>query len=153
MLRSGLNRRGLQQICSLADWQEARVLIPGLHAQVQQLRPFADTNSDGSVDSSVKYARERAAFESSLSELRKQWAQQRQARLERRAAKEDEKRLQREAAKAQRAQQDAAAKQAKLQQLLERQAAEREIHVRAGAGLGWLGGWCVVSQWPAAMFT
>ncbi|GAB4815802.1 hypothetical protein N2152v2_002848 [Parachlorella kessleri] len=129
MLRSGLSRRGLQKLCLLEGRHEARLLEPGLHAQLQQARPFADTSSDGNGNSSVKYARERAAFESSLSELRKQWAQQRLARLERRAAKEEEKRLQREAAKAQRAQQDAAAKQAKLQLLLERQAAEREIHV------------------------
>lgn len=119
MLRSKVSQRGLAQLTSLLEWQHSRVLGSCLLQQ----RTFAAGGD------SVKFAKDRKSFEDNLSQLRKQWARQRVEQLARKAAAEEAERQNREAAKAARAQQDAADKEARLQQLRERQAAERELRV------------------------
>lgn len=140
MLRSRAGQRGLQQLASLLEWQQSRVLAGGA---LQQQRALADAAQQPTpaprqpggarrAPKAVKYARERKAFEDSLSELRKQWAQQRLQRLARRERKEQEERAQREAAKAAKAQQDAAAREARARQRLAEEEAARELRVRRG---------------------
>jgi hypothetical protein len=139
MLRSRLNPRGLQQIASLLEWQQLRVLgAAGLQHQLE--RTFGATaGAAAAADKSVQYARERKAHGESLSELRKQWAEARTMRLARQAAREDKKRLAREALKAQKAQEGAAAREARMQELVAKQAEDRQVRVRARL-LAWRAG-------------
>lgn len=64
----------LQQLTSLLDWQMARC---GEAVQLQLRRGFADEPAKGAL----AYAKARKNFNVSLSELRKQWAQERAERL------------------------------------------------------------------------
>ncbi|KAL4419827.1 hypothetical protein ABPG75_006925 [Micractinium tetrahymenae] len=119
-LRPGQGR--CQQLLSLLQWHQQAA--GGVQ---QQARGLADQAP------AVAFSKERKGFESSLSELRKQWAKERQEKEEARAAVERAERAAREAAKAQRAQQDLESKAARLAEYQAQQALEREARVAAKA--------------------
>ena len=72
MLRRG-GQRGLQRLPCLIEWAEARVSC-GAGAQQHQQR-WASSSSE--VGANVRFSKQRKGYESSLSVLRKQWAEQR----------------------------------------------------------------------------
>ncbi|KAL4435418.1 hypothetical protein ABPG77_006180 [Micractinium sp. CCAP 211/92] len=119
-LRQGQGR--CQQLLSLSNWHEQ-----AMGAAQQQARGLADQAA------AVAFSKQRKGFQSSLSELRKQWAKERQEKEEAQAAAELAERTAREAAKAQRAQQDIAAKAARLADYQEQQAREKEARLAAKA--------------------
>lgn len=75
-LRQGQCRS--QQLLSLLQWHEQALAASG----VQPARGFADQAA------AVAFAKERKGFENSLSELRKQWAKERQEKEAAKAAAE-----------------------------------------------------------------
>lgn len=119
-LRQGQGR--CQQLLSLIQWHEQAMV-----GAQQQMRGLADQAG------AVAFSKQRKGFESSLSELRKQWAKERQEKEEARAAAERAERAARETAKAQRAQQDIAAKAARLEEYKAQQAREQEARLAAKA--------------------
>ncbi len=74
-LRQGQGR--CQQLLSLSNWHEQ-----AMGAAQQQARGLADQAA------AVAFSKQRKGFQSSLSELRKQWAKERQEKEEARAAAE-----------------------------------------------------------------
>ena len=72
------------QLLSLAQWQQ-QSLAAGELAQAAW-RSFA--TEAPSATRAVRFAKERKSYETSLSELRKQWAQERQERAEAAAVQE-----------------------------------------------------------------
>lgn len=74
-LRQGQGR--CQQLLSLIQWHEQAMV-----GAQQQMRGLADQAG------AVAFSKQRKGFESSLSELRKQWAKERQEKEEARAAAE-----------------------------------------------------------------
>ncbi len=81
------------------------------------------------MQKSIKYSKERKSYEANLAELRKAWALEQEAISVRRAAQAEAKEAQRLAAKSQRAQDDAADKITRKQELLVRQEAARQLRV------------------------
>lgn len=77
-LRQGQGRCQ-QQLLSLLQWHQQAQAAGG----VQGARGFADQAA------AVKFAKDRKGFEGSLSELRKQWAQERQEKEAVKAAAEE----------------------------------------------------------------
>lgn len=84
-------------------------------------------------EEALKYSKDRKKYESNLSELRKQWAEQQKAAAAERAGAEAAAEQRRQTIKAQRARQDAASKEAAKEALLARQRADREVRAQAKA--------------------
>lgn len=79
-LRQGQSR--CQQLLSLVQWHQQ-----AMGAAQQQARGLADQAA------AVAFSKQRKGFESSLSELRKQWAKERQEKEQARAAAEQAERF------------------------------------------------------------
>jgi hypothetical protein len=109
---------------SLLDWASAHLTSNSLSAG-HQLR-WSGTSA---MQKSIKYSKERKSYEANLAELRKAWALEQEAISVRRAAQAEAKEAQRLAAKSQRAQDDAADKITRKQELLVRQEAARQLRV------------------------
>jgi hypothetical protein len=77
----------------------------------------------------LKFAKDRKAYETSLNELRKQWAQEEQERVAKAEAAEQVAKERRLVAKAQRASMDAADRERTMRALKEKQAADRALRV------------------------
>jgi hypothetical protein len=119
-----VQRCSRQQFFSLLDWASAQITSNSLSAG-QQLR-WAGTSA---AQKSIKYAKKRKSYESNLAELRKAWAKEQEDMEVRRASQAEAKEAQRRAAKSKRAQDDAADKITRKQELLGRQEAARELRV------------------------
>jgi len=119
-----VQRCSTQQFLSLLDWASAHMSSNTFSAG-QQLR-WAGTSA---TQKSIKYAKERKSYESNLAELRKAWAKEQEDMEVRRAAQVEAKEAQRRAAKSKKAQDDAADKITRKQELLARQEAARALRV------------------------
>lgn len=118
-LRQGL--RCQQQLLSLLQWHQQAQAAGG----AQQARGMADQAA------AVAFAKQRKGFESSLAELRKQWAQEREEQEAARAAQDKEERAVREVAKAQRAQRDLEETATRLEAYQVQQAQDRLTRISA----------------------
>ena len=119
-----LQRLNGSRLVSLLDW--VRGQFDSSSTCVTQHLRMASTSSHSK---SIQYSKERKTFESSLSELRKQWAKEQEEAALKHAAEAEALVAKRQAAKSRRAQDDAAEKETRRQELLARQQAARELRV------------------------
>ncbi|PSC70078.1 Lysophospholipid acyltransferase LPCAT4 [Micractinium conductrix] len=144
--RVGVNLRGTRQRarspsarhpCSMTSTSALQRLRQGQSSQLLSLVQWASQQQMRGLASdarqAVEFAKKRKGFQGSLSELRKQWAAERQEREAARAAAELAEREARAAAKAQRAEADLQARAARLTEYKAQQAAERELRMAAKA--------------------
>jgi hypothetical protein len=120
-----LHRLSSNQLISLLDWAAMGQLGPSAASAGLQVRAA----SSSTLAKSLKYARDRKAHDSGLSELRKAWAKEHEEAEARRAAAALVAEERRKAALSRRAQTDAADKEVRRAELVARQQAEREQRV------------------------